>query len=747
MKDAIKSALVEMKRQALLKDLVENYELDEEQKAHIQTLSYSELNEFAIGPIIQGLTRAAPAIKNIGSKAVGAVSNYVKSGRFTNDGLATAGGAVVADGMNKSYAAKDDEAKPTTTSTTSNPSVLDLADNKPKTTFKPTPKFDGSATGKPNSNDLGKDVGRLLDPKKPVVGPDSDIAKDVDKALKFEKPASTTTPTTTSQTTPSTEVSKVSGSATGSAKPSFKFNSKGGKVSGDELSAYRKHVGNDNATLGQYMNARDHKTAVKGGANDPSVIQKKLGNKGKAYVPESLISQVVNLVDSQYVNPFAAIKEARSGGGGRSGSTTPTPPPSEELQEDVKGLEKIFPDHHKVLSKHGYEPISWSKDKVGDSAERHSASFEHSDGHKINLYSEPRVGHKENTIGWSVSEKLKGNLERFKSKSTGSWEGTENKFTHYDSDYGLKPQDRFKAFKDTLDAVHEGDKKKVNEELTEEQAKPKDTSEKVKPLEVKSSKELARLRRLRSYLHAVKNGLAEGYMIKRIGPSKNPKQPKFGKKTFRPEMTDKGKHADQVAKSYGYKYSHHSYVEDPINNHVVTEKLVNHHYAHPDGHKLVVQCGDPTKEKVEFDTKGTGLRKLRREKNNVFKQTSPEPKWFHTHGEGEGAKTFKSKDAPQPEAGELKKSHLALSRSAFTLDKHLSNMHKINEEVSNKEKKSDQLTATAPVDTQKPETSKTATRWQVTKKFDAQNAQANEEVTLSEKELAHIEKILNNKGE
>lgn len=51
------------------------------------------------------------------------------------------------------------------------------------------------------------------------------------------------------------------------AKAEFKFNSKGGKVSAAELEAYRKHTGK-NVSLGQYMNARDGKTAVKGGKND-----------------------------------------------------------------------------------------------------------------------------------------------------------------------------------------------------------------------------------------------------------------------------------------------------------------------------------------------------------------------------------------------------------------------------------------------------------------------------------------------
>ena len=89
-----------------------------------------------------------------------------------------------------------------------------------------------------------------------------------------------------------------SGEPVSTPKADFKFNSKGGKVSADELAKYREHTGNANVTLGQYMNARDKKTAVAGGANDPDVIQKKLDAKapstamgpapgGAAYRPAS----------------------------------------------------------------------------------------------------------------------------------------------------------------------------------------------------------------------------------------------------------------------------------------------------------------------------------------------------------------------------------------------------------------------------------------------------------------------------
>ena len=43
-------------------------------------------------------------------------------------------------------------------------------------------------------------------------------------------------------------------------------------VSLAQLNAFRNQVGNQNATLGQYMNAQQNKTAKVGGANDPNVI-------------------------------------------------------------------------------------------------------------------------------------------------------------------------------------------------------------------------------------------------------------------------------------------------------------------------------------------------------------------------------------------------------------------------------------------------------------------------------------------
>lgn len=96
---------------------------------------------------------------------------------------------------------------------------------------------------------------------------------------------------------PGTNVKQVVPGATHAPSPNaaapkgdFKFNSTGGKVSANELGAWRKHVGNNNATLGQYMNARDNKTAIAGGKNDPTVIQKNL-TKGQAYDPGKVIDK------------------------------------------------------------------------------------------------------------------------------------------------------------------------------------------------------------------------------------------------------------------------------------------------------------------------------------------------------------------------------------------------------------------------------------------------------------------------
>ena len=68
--------------------------------------------------------------------------------------------------------------------------------------------------------------------------------------------------------------------------PAASTATKPGVVSKSDLDTYRKNVGNPNATLGQYMNDLKGLTARKGGANDPSVIQKRLDPKGlKAFDP------------------------------------------------------------------------------------------------------------------------------------------------------------------------------------------------------------------------------------------------------------------------------------------------------------------------------------------------------------------------------------------------------------------------------------------------------------------------------
>jgi len=56
-------------------------------------------------------------------------------------------------------------------------------------------------------------------------------------------------------------------------------------VTKDQLDKFRQDTGNPNATLGQYLNNQQGKTARKGGANDPDVIQQKLGPGQDAYRP------------------------------------------------------------------------------------------------------------------------------------------------------------------------------------------------------------------------------------------------------------------------------------------------------------------------------------------------------------------------------------------------------------------------------------------------------------------------------
>jgi hypothetical protein len=101
-----------------------------------------------------------------------------------------------------------------------------------------------------------------------AIGKERDTADDRDTAEKAS--VSATKPENRTQTTaPAAKPAETK-------QETFKFNSKGGKVSADELNRWRVSVGNKQATLGQYMNARDNLTARAGGKNDPTVIQKKL---------------------------------------------------------------------------------------------------------------------------------------------------------------------------------------------------------------------------------------------------------------------------------------------------------------------------------------------------------------------------------------------------------------------------------------------------------------------------------------
>lgn len=79
-------------------------------------------------------------------------------------------------------------------------------------------------------------------------------------------------------------------------------------VSQAELDAFRKEVGNDNATLGQYLNAKQNLTAKKGGANDPEVIQSKLGTDKKAFDPNAEKKDVTAVPDAEKKDATANVE-------------------------------------------------------------------------------------------------------------------------------------------------------------------------------------------------------------------------------------------------------------------------------------------------------------------------------------------------------------------------------------------------------------------------------------------------------
>jgi hypothetical protein len=72
------------------------------------------------------------------------------------------------------------------------------------------------------------------------------------------------------------------------AVPKTSTSAKPGVVSKTDLDTYRKNVGNKNATLGQYMNDLQNKTARVGGKNDPAVIQRSLKSGQKAFDPTTM---------------------------------------------------------------------------------------------------------------------------------------------------------------------------------------------------------------------------------------------------------------------------------------------------------------------------------------------------------------------------------------------------------------------------------------------------------------------------
>ena len=117
-------------------------------------------------------------------------------------------------------------------------------------------------------------------------------------------------------TGPTTTAGAVKPAAPGAAfKPTI---GPGGKVSGDQLNQFRQT--NPGATLGQYMNAAQGKTAIAGGKNDPSVIQKGYdatsGGRTRAYDPGAAPSATPTPAPAPSATPTPAP------------SATPTPAPS-----------------------------------------------------------------------------------------------------------------------------------------------------------------------------------------------------------------------------------------------------------------------------------------------------------------------------------------------------------------------------------------------------------------------------------
>jgi len=101
--------------------------------------------------------------------------------------------------------------------------------------------------------------------REPIVLPPRNTAAD---ATTNQQPApATTKPTTTAPTT---------------TKP---VAAPKAAVSQAELQSFKDKVGNQNATLGQYLNSKQNLTARAGGANDPDVIQKRLSPGQTAYNP------------------------------------------------------------------------------------------------------------------------------------------------------------------------------------------------------------------------------------------------------------------------------------------------------------------------------------------------------------------------------------------------------------------------------------------------------------------------------
>jgi hypothetical protein len=132
-----------------------------------------------------------------------------------------------------------------------------------------------------------------------------------------------------------------------------------------QLNAFRSKVGNKNATLGQYMNAQKGLTARKGGANDPSIIQSKLGAGKTAYNPSA--SKPDTISSAQYDKERQMAKQNMASKPVDTSAAAPTPKAGGFSSAPVVQTDKFQRDDKK---KTDAQPMQESYVFVGDSKYR-----------------------------------------------------------------------------------------------------------------------------------------------------------------------------------------------------------------------------------------------------------------------------------------------------------------------------------------------------------------------------------------